>query len=106
MNLKQIRPLSLRDAETMKNCVFADTVAWLALVNKSEHLHDADRSVRDQLIQQKAKLITTELIEQKILSVGIDNDALSFINVSELQLPCAPPQPVLQYPYPWSAMST
>lgn len=38
----------------MKNSIFVDTVAWLALVNKSEDLHDSARMVRDRLIQQKA----------------------------------------------------
>lgn len=46
----------------MRNAVFVDTVAWLALVNKSEDLHEAARSVRDQLVQQKAKLVTTDYV--------------------------------------------
>jgi len=50
----------------MKNSVFVDTVAWLALVNKSEDLHEAARKVRDQLIQQKAKLITTDFVVVEI----------------------------------------
>ncbi len=50
----------------MKNSVFVDTVAWLALVNKSEDLHEAARTVRDQLIQQKVKLITTDFVVVEI----------------------------------------
>ena len=50
----------------MKNTIFVDTVAWLALVNKSEDLHDAARKVRDRLIQQKAKLITTDFVVVEI----------------------------------------
>jgi predicted nucleic acid-binding protein len=46
----------------MKNIIFVDTDAWLALVNKSENLHVAACTVRDQLIQQKAKLVTTDYI--------------------------------------------
>jgi predicted nucleic acid-binding protein len=50
----------------MKNAIFVDTVAWLALVNKSEDLHDAARTVRDQLIQQKSKLITSDFVVVEI----------------------------------------
>ena len=35
----------------MKKSVFVDTVAWLALVNKSETLHNSACTVRDQLTQ-------------------------------------------------------
>ena len=46
----------------MKNAVFVDTFAWLALVNRSDELHEAARIARDQLEQQKTKLITTDYI--------------------------------------------
>lgn len=50
----------------MKNMVFVDTAAWLALVNKSEDLHDAARDVRDKLVLQKTKLITTDFVVVEI----------------------------------------
>ena len=50
----------------MRNTVFVDTVAWPALVNKSDTLHLAARTVRDALIQQNAKLITTNFIVVEI----------------------------------------
>jgi predicted nucleic acid-binding protein len=50
----------------MKNSIFVDTVAWLALVNKSEDLHDAARTVRDQLVQRKTKLVTTDYVVVEI----------------------------------------
>jgi predicted nucleic acid-binding protein len=50
----------------MKTATFVDTVAWLALVNKSDSLHHAACAARDQLIQQKAKLITTDFVVVEI----------------------------------------
>jgi len=74
----------------MKNSVFVDTVAWLALVNKSEDLHDTARTVRDQLIQQKAKLITTDFVVVEIanslarLSLrGLARKLIDFIRTSD-----------------------
>jgi predicted nucleic acid-binding protein len=46
----------------MKHDVFVDTVAWLALINKSEILHAAARQVRDSLMQQKARLFTSDYV--------------------------------------------
>ena len=46
----------------MKNKIFVDTVAWLALVNKTEALHGLAREVRDRLVREKTKLITTDFV--------------------------------------------
>jgi len=74
----------------MKNTVFVDTVAWLALVNKSEDLHDAARLVRDQIIQQKAKLITTDFVVVEIANSlarlplrGVARKLIDFIRTSD-----------------------
>jgi predicted nucleic acid-binding protein len=74
----------------MKNSVFVDTVAWLALVNKSEDLHGAARIVRDQLIQQKAKLITTDFVVVEIANSlarlplrGVARKLIDFIRTSD-----------------------
>nr|MBF0221033.1 type II toxin-antitoxin system VapC family toxin [Desulfobulbaceae bacterium] len=50
----------------MTSATFVDTVAWLALVNKSDNLHKAACAVRDQLLQQKTKLITTNFVAVEI----------------------------------------
>ncbi len=74
----------------MKNSVFVDTVAWLALVNKSDGLHDSARTVRDQLIQQKAKLITTDFVVVEIANSlarlplrGLARKLIDFIRTSD-----------------------
>lgn len=74
----------------MKNSVFVDTVAWLALINKSEGLHDSARTVRDQLIQQKAKLITTDFVVVEIANSlarlplrGLARKLIDFIRTSD-----------------------
>ena len=74
----------------MKNSTFVDTVAWLALVNKSEDLHDSARTVRDQLIQQKVKLITTDFVVVEIANSlarlplrGVARKLIDFIRTSD-----------------------
>lgn len=42
--------------------VFVDTVAWLALLNASDMLHEPARQAMDQLRSQRAQLTTTEFI--------------------------------------------
>lgn len=73
----------------MKNTIFVDTVAWLALVNKSEDLHDAARTVRDRLVQKKAKLITTDFVVVEIANSlarlplrGVARKLIDFIRTS------------------------
>ena len=74
----------------MKNSVFVDTVAWLALVNKSEDFHEAARTVRDQLIQQKVKLTTTDFVVVEIANSlarlplrGVARKLIDFIRTSD-----------------------
>ncbi len=42
--------------------VFVDTVAWLALINASDDLHEPARRTMEQLRGQRAQLTTTEFI--------------------------------------------
>lgn len=42
--------------------VFVDTSAWLALINKTDHLHHEAKKVRDDLIEQGARLLVTDYI--------------------------------------------
>ena len=74
----------------MKRPIFVDTVAWLALVNKSETLHEESRKVRDKLVQQKSKLITTDFVMVEIANSlarlplrSIACNLIEFIRTSE-----------------------
>lgn len=51
--------------------VFVDAAAWIALVNKDDYLHSQSARVREQLWQEKCRLITTDFV---LLEVA---DALS-----------------------------
>lgn len=57
--------------------IFVDTVAWLALINTSDALHDAARQTLQQLRSQRAQLTTTEFI---LIEVA---DALCASNVRD-----------------------
>lgn len=74
----------------MRNAVFVDTAAWLALVNKSEDLHEAARSVRDSLVRQKAKLVTTDFVVVEIANSlarlplrGVAHKLIDFVRASD-----------------------
>ena len=74
----------------MKNAVFVDTVAWLALVNKSEELHESSCLVRDMLVQQKTRLVTSDFVIVEIANSlsriplrGIALKLIDFIRSSE-----------------------
>jgi uncharacterized protein len=74
----------------MRNAVFVDTAAWLALVNKSEDLHEAARVERDHLIQQKAKLVTTDYVVVEIANSlarlplrGVARKLIDFVKASD-----------------------
>lgn len=46
----------------MRSVVFVDTVAWLAIVNKSDELHHTALQVKKILIENKATLTTTDFV--------------------------------------------
>ncbi|MCB0255556.1 MAG: type II toxin-antitoxin system VapC family toxin [Anaerolineae bacterium] len=57
--------------------VFVDTVAWLALINASDSLHEPALQVMEQLQTERAQLTTTDFI---LLEVA---DALSAVSMRE-----------------------
>jgi predicted nucleic acid-binding protein len=42
--------------------VFVDTVAWIALVNRDDNLHEPARQQLQSLFTERAQLVTTELV--------------------------------------------
>ena len=46
----------------MKKPVFVDTAAWLALINKSDILHEKAKKVRDRLLKNNAQLLVTDYV--------------------------------------------
>jgi predicted nucleic acid-binding protein len=46
----------------MNEKTFVDTAAWIALINRSDQLHEQAKTVMNQLKEEKSKLVTTEFI--------------------------------------------
>ncbi len=46
----------------MKHAVFADTAAWLALINKSDALHAKAGKIRKGLLHDNTRLIVTDYV--------------------------------------------
>lgn len=46
----------------MKRTVFVDTVAWLALTNKSDDLHAKAQKVRDSLVKHQVQFVVTDYV--------------------------------------------
>jgi len=46
----------------MKKPVFVDTAAWLALINKSDILHEKAKKVRDRLLKNDSQLLVTDYV--------------------------------------------
>lgn len=46
----------------MKRTVFVDTVAWLALTNKSDDLHAEAQKVRDKLVKHQVQFVVTDYV--------------------------------------------
>ncbi len=65
--------------------VFVDTVAWIALLDESDFLHDQARRILDELENKKRRLVTTEFILLELgdgfSAVGKREQALKFIEV-------------------------
>lgn len=64
--------------------MFVDTAAWIALLNVSDALHSRAKQVMNELIQQKALLVTTEFVLLEVadaLSIpAIRLQTVAFIN--------------------------
>ena len=46
----------------MKQTVFADTAAWLALINKSDTMHKKAKKIRDSLLTHNARFVVTDYV--------------------------------------------
>lgn len=46
----------------MKQIVFADTAAWLALINKSDTLHKKAKKIRDSLLNHDSQFVVTDYV--------------------------------------------
>lgn len=42
--------------------IFVDTVAWIALINRDDNLHEPAKQTLQNLYANKAQLVTTELV--------------------------------------------
>lgn len=64
--------------------VFVDTVAWLALLNTSDALHEPARRTMEQLRSQRARLTTTEFtlleVADALCSPTIRDQTIRFID--------------------------
>ena len=75
----------------MTDDIFVDTVAWIALLDKSDFLHEKARAVLEELARQKYRLVTTEFILLELgdgfSAVGQRQQALEFIEeLRELEI--------------------
>lgn len=50
----------------MKKPVFVDTAAWLALLNKSDALHEKAKRIRNKLVKERRQFLLTDYIVVEI----------------------------------------
>ena len=50
----------------MKKPVFVDTAAWLALLNKSDALHEKAKRIRNKLVRERRQFLLTDYIVVEI----------------------------------------
>ena len=50
----------------MKKPVFVDTAAWLALINKSDALHEKAKRIRNKLVKERRQFLLTDYIVVEI----------------------------------------
>ena len=50
----------------MKKPVFVDTAAWLALINKSDALHEKAKRIRNKLVRERGQFLLTDYIVVEI----------------------------------------
>ena len=72
----------------MKRKVFVDTSAWLALVNKSDTIHQKARKVRDDLLKDNIEFVVTNYVMVEIANalcrVPYRETAVKLINFIEM----------------------
>ncbi len=68
----------------MNEKTLVDTAAWIALINRSDQLHEQAKVVMNQLREEKSKLVTTEFILVEVANglskPPLRNRAVLFIN--------------------------
>lgn len=68
----------------MNEKTLVDTAAWIALINRSDTLHEQAKAVMNQLREAKSKLVTTEFIFVEVANAlskpPLRNSAVLFIN--------------------------
>lgn len=68
----------------MKQTVFADTAAWLALINKSDTLHKKAKKVRDDLLNHNSQFVVTDYVVVEIANslsrIPFRESAINLIN--------------------------
>jgi len=50
----------------VKKPVFVDTAAWLALINKSDALHEKAKRIRNKLVRERGQFLLTDYIVVEI----------------------------------------
>jgi uncharacterized protein len=50
----------------VKKPVFVDTAAWLALLNKSDTLHEKAKQIRDKLVRERRQFMLTDYVVVEI----------------------------------------
>jgi predicted nucleic acid-binding protein len=72
----------------MKRKVFVDTSAWLALINKSDAVHQKTRKVRDALLKDNNEFVVTNYVMVEIANalcrVPHKETAVKLINFIEM----------------------
>ena len=68
----------------MKQTVFADTAAWLALINKSDTLHKKAKKIRDGLLDHNSQFVVTDYVIVEIANslsrIPFRESAINLIN--------------------------
>jgi uncharacterized protein len=74
----------MEQLKKMNEIVFVDTVAWIALINRSDSLYEYAHQIMNKLKNDKVRLITTEFILMEVANSlsrpPLRNMAVSFIN--------------------------
>ena len=65
----------------MNNMVFVDTVAWIALINRSDSLYKQAHEIMNQLKKDKVRLITTDFVIMEVAN-GMSKPPLRILSVS------------------------
>ena len=74
----------MEQQKEMNEKTLVDTAAWIALINRSDQLHQQAKTVMNQLREEKSKLVTTEFIFIEVANALskplLRNYAVAYIN--------------------------